>query len=46
MRKLFIVLLILLFLAATLWGIEAAAVGTHKILGDTGYHTFLSEVFS
>jgi len=42
MRKLLIVLLLLAFLAVTLWGIEAAASGTHEIMGDSGYHPFIS----
>lgn len=46
MRKFWIVLILLLFIAATLWGIEAASAGTHEVLGDSGYNTFISEVFS
>ncbi len=46
MKKLLIILLLFLFIAVTLWGIETAAAGTHHIMGDPGYHTFLSEVFS
>ncbi len=41
MRKFLIVLLLLLFLAAALFGIEAASAGTHKIMGDPNYQTFL-----
>ena len=46
MKKLLIAILITLFLAVTLWGIETAAAETHRIMGDSAYHTFLSEVFS
>lgn len=46
MRKFWIVLILLLFFAVTLWGIEAASAGTHEVLGDSGYINFLSEVFS
>ncbi|MBQ7934775.1 MAG: hypothetical protein IJ333_00255 [Clostridia bacterium] len=41
MRTFLIVCLILFFSAVTLWGIEAAASGTHLILGNAGHQSFI-----
>lgn len=41
MRTVIIILLIILFAALTLWGIETAASGTHEILGNVGHHSFI-----
>ena len=45
MRTFLITILILLFSALVLWGINAAAAGTHMILGDRGYIPFIQEIF-
>lgn len=41
MRKILITIILLLFVALVLWGIEAAAAGTHRILGDAAYRPFI-----
>lgn len=47
MRKVLIIILILAFAALVILGINAAAAGTHEILGDAGYQPFfnLQELF-
>ncbi|MBQ8600557.1 MAG: hypothetical protein IJ407_04165 [Clostridia bacterium] len=41
MRTIAIILLLILFSALTLWGIETAASGTHEILGNIGHQPFI-----
>ncbi len=45
MRTFLITIFILLLSALVLWGINAAAAGTHEILGDSGYIPFIQEIF-
>ncbi|MBR2013704.1 MAG: hypothetical protein IJ995_05770 [Clostridia bacterium] len=45
MRTFFITILILLLSALVLWGINAAAAGTHSVMGDAGYKPFIQEIF-
>ncbi|MBQ7035866.1 MAG: hypothetical protein IJN34_09050 [Clostridia bacterium] len=45
MKRLWIVIILILFTLATLWGIHRAAAGTHAILGDADYKPFIQEIF-
>ena len=45
MRSLLIFIIILIFTALVLWGVNAAAAETHSVMGDAGYKPFIQEIF-
>ena len=44
MKKFVIILLLLIFAALTLWGIEGAAAGTHRVLGNADHQSFIGGI--